>query len=143
MRRLIAIALLASAALAAPTVGQAAPDDVVLGAEEYAPNGAGFGTAEPQRIFNGGVPSGLVKKIKWNNWGGPTASGKGRGFQYKPDGGYYRRTVKVKLRARRIGQCPGHSERAYLELRAQVQNKPGGHFGDWFSWSGSETICTF
>ena len=143
MRSLIALGLVASAVALTPTLSQGAPSDVVLGAEELAPNGAGFGTAEPNRIFNGGVPSGLVKKIRWKSWGSPTAKGKGRGFQYKPEGGYYSRTVKVDLRAKRIGQCPGHSKRAYTVLRARVQNKPGGHFGRWFSWSGAETICSF
>jgi hypothetical protein len=48
--------------------------------------------AEPRKIYNGGVPSGLVKRIHWKTWGSATSLGKGRGYQYKPEGGYYRRT---------------------------------------------------
>jgi hypothetical protein len=133
---LLVAVLMASAALAA------GPDDVVLGSAEFAaPSGDGFGEVEPRRIYNGGVASGLVKKIRWKHWGAPTAVGTGRGHQYKPGGGYYRRTVTVELKARRLGQCPGDPRPAYTMLRARFQEKPGGRFGDWFSWSGAESIC--
>ena len=75
------------------------------------------------------------------HWGAQSSLGKGRGYQYKPEGGYYDQLVKVELRAKRLGTCPGHSKRAYTKLRARVQKKPGGHYGEWFSWSGSQNIC--
>jgi len=115
---------------------------VVLGSPDlYAPTGRGFGTAEPRRIFNGGATSGLVRKIHWRHWGAPTANGKGQGFQYKPEGGYYDKPVRVKLRAKRIGHCAGHPKRAYTVLQAKVEDKPGGDLGDWFRWAGLRTIC--
>jgi hypothetical protein len=49
--------------------------------------------------------------------------------------------VTVELRARKLGQCPGESGRAYTQLLARFQKKPGGKFGHWFSWSGAATIC--
>lgn len=120
----------------------ASPDDVVLGSADYlAPYAKGFGTKEPRRIYNGGATSGLVRKIHWRNWGSRTAKGIGRGYQYKPGGGYYSRSVRVKLRARRLGHCPGHPKRAYTRLRAKFQEKPGGDYGRWFSWAGSDDIC--
>jgi hypothetical protein len=49
--------------------------------------------------------------------------------------------VTVELRARRLGHCSGESGRAYKRLFARFQKRPGGRFGDWFSWSGSDSIC--
>ena len=118
-------------------------DSVVLGSADFAPNGKGFGNAHPRRIFNGGDPSGLVRKIDWKHWGSPRATGKGRGYQFKPQGGYYGRTVAVELKASHIGRCPGHPRRAYTKLRARMQTKPGGHFGRWFTWAGASSICSF
>jgi hypothetical protein len=37
----------------------------------------GYGHAKPHKIFNGGDPTGLVKKIHWNSWGGRRATGTG------------------------------------------------------------------
>ena len=114
---------------------------VVLGSREFAPNGWGFGTAHPKRIFNGGVPSGLVHDIKWKRWGKKVAIGKGLGHQYKPEGGYYSKHVVVRMRARRLGRCPGAKVRAYRQLAVSFQNRPGGSFGRWFLWSGAGSIC--
>jgi hypothetical protein len=138
------VAALALGAMAwAGGAGAQGGSDVVLGSEDYAPNGDGFGEVEPAKIFNGGVPSGLIRQVKWKHWGDPTARGRGLGSQYKPGGGYYRRPVKVRLRAKRIGTCPGHPERAYTKLLARFQKRPGARFGEWFSWSGSDQICSF
>jgi hypothetical protein len=49
---------------------------------------AGWGTAKPARIFNGGDPSGLVTHIRWASWGGSTANGHGLNWIFKPGGGY-------------------------------------------------------
>jgi hypothetical protein len=60
---------------------------VALGSAGFAPNGAGFGTAHPQEIFNGGDPSGLVTKIRWKHWGAGAAVGSGLNAIFKPGGG--------------------------------------------------------
>jgi len=129
-------------ALGMASSASSAPDDVVLGSPDlYAPIARGFGTAEPRRIYNGGAASGLVRKISWKHWGAPTAKGEGQGFQYKPEGGYYDKPVRVKLRAKRIGQCGAHPKRAYTVLQAKFEDRPGGDFGGWFRWAGLRTIC--
>lgn len=114
---------------------------VVLGSREFAPNGWGFGKPHPKRIFNGGVPSGLVHGIRWKRWGKKVAIGKGLGHQYKPEGGYYSKHVVVRMRARRLGRCPGTRVRAYRQLAVSFQDRPGGSFGRWFLWSGAGSIC--
>ncbi len=139
-----ALVLALVAAIVGGQMAVAAPDDVVLGSVDYAaPYGKGFGTEKPRRIYNGGATSGLVRKIDWKHWGARVAKGVGRGYQYRPGGGYYRRTVGVKLRARRLGHCPGHPKLAYTKLSAKFQQRPGGSYGNWFPWSGSKDICSY
>ena len=143
-----AIVLVAAGALV-ETTASAAPENnrgknsVVLGSKKYAPYGKGFGKAKPRVVFNGGAASGLVKRIAWRNWGARRSIGRGRGYQYRPGGGYYSRTVGVRFRAYDIGHCRGSGKRAYTRLQARFQRKPGGKFGDWFDWSGSGTICSY
>jgi hypothetical protein len=145
----LCITLLAIALLGAGQAGSALPsrqaaEIVVLGSKDYlAPFGKGWGKARPRKISNGGAASGVVRKIHWRNWGGSTARGQGRGFQYRPNGGYFRRTVSVRLRAKRIGHCRGGSGPAYTGLRAQYQKKPGGPYGKWFDWAGDRNICRY
>ncbi len=113
---------------------------VVLGAEKFAaPYGKGFGKKTPKTIFNGGDPNGLVTEIHWRGWGRDSATGKGLGNQFKPGGGYYSKHVKVQLEARKLGTCGKH--RAYTQLAARFQRRPGGHFGRWLLWSGAKSIC--
>jgi hypothetical protein len=114
---------------------------VVLGSKKFAPYGKGFGKVKPRIVFNGGVPSGLVRKVKWSRWGEPVALGHGRGSQYKPDGGYYKKPVGVRFRAQKLGKCRGSRRQAYTQLRFQAQRKPGGKYGAWMYWSGSTSIC--
>jgi hypothetical protein len=114
---------------------------VVLGSKKFAPTGEGFGKAHPKTIFNGGVPSGLVKSIDWDHWGSRSALGAGRGSQYKPSGGYYKHSVGVRLRAYNLGHCKGSRKSAYTRLQARFQKKPRGKYGKWFDWSGSKSIC--
>lgn len=136
--------MVAVAAAVALTVPAAASGKVVLGSKDWAaPYGEGWGTAKPRKIDNGGVPSGIVVKIRWRHWSDAIARGKGRGHQYKPGGGYYRKRVDVKLRAQRIGTCPGEKGRAYKHLKAKFRKRPGGPYGDWFSWSGDKNLCTY
>jgi hypothetical protein len=114
----------------------------LLGSKDFAgPYGAGFGAIKPKRIYNGGVPSGLVEKIRWRRWGKPVAIGWGLGHGYRPSGGYYAKHIRIKFRAKRIGYCQGSNWPAYTRLLVRAQKKPGGRFGRWFSWSGSSSIC--
>jgi hypothetical protein len=136
------LAAIVLAALACVPASALSAQEPVLGAQEFAaPYGEGFGTAHPQTVFNGGVPSGLIESISWSRWGDPVAFGRGLGHQYKPRGGYYRHPVQVRLRAEKLGTCPGKARPAYRRLKAKFQKKPGGAFGPWFLWSGADTIC--
>jgi hypothetical protein len=112
---------------------------IVLGAQAFAPNGTGWGTAEPAEIFNGGDPSGLVATIHWRSWGGPTAIGWGRTSIFKPQGGYYRQQVRIELRAGGLGRCGG--QRAYTQLSVRGPSRPGGPLGPWGSWSDAPSLC--
>jgi hypothetical protein len=124
-------------ATASQSAGASGP--VVLGAPAFAPNGTGWGKAHPSEIFNGGDPSGLVTDIHWRTWGGPTAIGFGRNAIFKPGGGYYRKQVRIKLRAESLGNCGGR--RAYTRLSVRVPARPGGPLRPWRSWAGAGTIC--
>lgn len=99
------------------------------------PYGKGWGKSRPKTIYNGGVPSGLVTKIRWTGWGSAEAQGRGKVATYRPGGGYYNKLVKIKLRALGLGTCASRpSKPAYTRLLAKVQEKPGGRYGEWFLW---------
>ncbi len=145
MTRRIVLALLVALALVG---GLAAPADArphrnaVLGSKTYyAPYGQGWGTRRPATVFNGGVPSGLISNITWKGWGNKKARGYGLGNQYRPEGGYYAKKVKVQLIARSMSRCTRNGPRAYTKLYARFQARPGGPFEKWFSWSGPGRIC--
>jgi hypothetical protein len=115
---------------------------IVLGSPGYMGRyGKGWGKVRPNTIFNGGVPSGLVKKIRWRDWGRAIAYGRGKVAIYRPRGGYFNRLGRVKLRASRIGKCPGSSRRAYTKLMVRVQRRPGGRYRKWRNWAGDTSIC--
>lgn len=103
--------------------------------------GKGFGKAKPSVVFNGGSPGGLADKIRWRNWGGKTATGRGVIAAYRPEGGYYAKRVPIQLRATRLGRCPGGKRRAYTRLVARSHDRPGGRYGDWFPWTLD--LCDF
>jgi hypothetical protein len=114
----------------------------VLGASDFAsPGGRGWGKFKPRTIDNGGVPSGLVSKIRWRGWGKRIARGRGRTSIYKPRGGYYPGLVPVELRASNLGRCSSGGPLAYRHLSFRVPSKPGGRFGRWLAWSGAHTLC--
>lgn len=121
---------------AVPAIASA---NVVLGAQAFAPNGKGWGTAEPAEIFNGGDPSGLITEVRWTSWGGATARGVGRNPIFKPHGGYYRKAVAIRLKASGLGRCAGQP--AYTRLSVREPKRPGGPLGPWRSWSGAASIC--
>lgn len=121
---------------------------VVLGSKLYAPRGEGFGTVAPATIFNGGVPSGLVTEISWQNWGAPAATGTGLTSVYMPQGGYYPDPGAIQLFASEIAKCRKRNGKrgkqlAYRQLYVSVVEYPGGPFGETFKWSGTRSICRF
>lgn len=129
--------------LVVPAHSPASVREPVLGSKKFVGKfGAGFGRYKPRKIFNGGDPNGLVQKIDWRGWGRASAKGHGRGFQFRPGGGYYSDTVVVRLRAKKLGRCKGSKRAAYTQLRAQFQKKPGSSkYSRWFKWGGQKTIC--
>jgi hypothetical protein len=114
---------------------------VVLGSPHYVTDGQGFGAAHPSRIFNGGVPSGLVTQVHWTGWGKATARGRGLNPLYLPQGGYFDRRGRILLRAQKIGTCPDGTGPAYTQLWFRIPQWPGGPHGPWMKWSGSKTLC--
>jgi hypothetical protein len=114
---------------------------IVLGSKSFAPNGSGWGTSRPSSIFNGGDPSGYVDRIHWSRWGGHVARGHGRNAIFRPNGGYYSRRVRIKLRASHLGRCHKGGPRAYRRLSFRAPSRPGGPLGPWTLWSGKHTLC--
>jgi len=140
VRHLIKIMLIAALAVAASVVAvvpaQSAQRGVpVLGsARHYAPYAKGFGTAHPRKIDNGGVPNGIVFRIRWRHWGANRAIGRGMTYLYKPRGGYYRRAGRIVLRAQRLGSC-GNGRPAYTLLKARTARRPRVPVsGPWRTW---------
>lgn len=129
----------ASAALSRSPIPD--PGRVVLGSKRFMPNGEGFGTVAPRTISNGGDLSGLITHVRWHHWGSRIALAMGRNYIFSPHGGYYRHPVRVRLKANKIGHCPGSNRRAYRKLHIRAPRKPGGRLGRWRSWSGSKSIC--
>jgi hypothetical protein len=101
---------------------------------------AGWGTAEPSFIDNGGDPSGRVTKIRWQNWGLSRATG---------DGLIAVPSIKVKsyvlmraeLRASRIGHCTPGGPRAYTLLQIRTAPRPSGKFSKWELWNLRTNLC--
>lgn len=136
-----AVAAAVAAGTTAAASGGSAP---VLGSPHYihGRGAEGFGTVAPRTIYNGGVPSGRVAHIKWTGWGRRTANARATGNIYRPGGGYYP-PLAVRLRASRLGVCPGESRRAYRVLEFRAPQWPGGPLGPWTKWSGSRTLCDY
>ncbi len=131
--RITVAAIVLAVAASAPAE---AAGEVVLGAPGlYGEHGLGWGTERPSEIFNGGVPSGYVQEVGWENWGGRIARGSGLVPTYRPGGGYYAKRVPIRLRASRIRTCPGESGRAYTRMIVRHRTKPGGPWSDWFPWT--------
>ena len=141
-------ALLVSSAALAPTNSAAETETLgrvpVLGARSFmAPYGEGWGTAHPRRIDNGGVPSGIVSRIRWRHWGADRAFGRGLTSIYRPRGGYYKRPGRIVLRAQRLARCRSGGRPAYTRLRYRIVRRPGGPIvGPWRSWASRPgNIC--
>ena len=140
VRSLLALLTAAAVLLGGVAVATAA-GSVVLGSERFAPNGSGWGTVAPHRIDNGGVPSGIAFHLKWKSWGGKAARAHGKTYGYKPQGGYYRKPVRIVLRAHHLGRCKADGTRAYRRLTARVAKRPGGPLGQPFLWAGQRNLC--
>jgi hypothetical protein len=122
------------------TTYRLASGPVVLGGKVYgAPTGSGWGAPHPSFISNGGDASGSILGVRWSDWGGEVAHGRGRHPIFRPHGGYYRRPVVALLKGTDLGECEGH--RAYLRLLIKEPRRPGGPFGPWRSWAGPQTLC--
>jgi len=131
-------------AIAGGQTASGGPAEPVLGSATFAgPNGEGWGTTRPAKVYNGGDPSGLVKEIHWVSWGGKTATGFGLNFIFKPHGGYYSQPVIIELRASGLGRCSAGGPSAYGRLSVRAPERPEGQLGPWFSWSGAKTLCKF
>lgn len=141
LRRLgVLLALVGCVGLAAATSALAARQ-VVLGSADFAPNGTGFGTSHPRRIYNGGDANGSVFDIHWYRWGGHTAFGVGKQPMFKPAGGYYRLPVLARLHGVARGRCYPGGLLAYTRLYVRSQTRPGGPFGRTYLWSGAHSLC--
>jgi hypothetical protein len=115
---------------------------VVLGVKGLFPRGsAGWGTAHPRYIFNGGDPNGTAWKLRWTGWGGPVARAQGLTWIFKPTGGYFRKPGNIELQASRTGRCTANGPRSYTRLLARESLRPGGPLGPWFAWNGLATLC--
>lgn len=115
---------------------------IVLGSKSYyAPQARGWGSVKPRVIYNGGDPAGLVSRINWYGWGGPSAIGWGLTSIFKQNGGYYGKLVRAELRATDIGRCSARGPLAYRRLYAREPSRPGGPLGKWFRWSGTGNVC--
>jgi hypothetical protein len=114
---------------------------VVLGSRHVVAHGVGWGTPRPPEIFNGGVPNGKAWRIRWENWAGSVARGRGLTWIYRPHGGYYGKPGRIELRAYMIGRCSPESGRTYLHLKARESIRPGGPLGRWFEWGGWRDLC--
>jgi len=113
----------------------------VIGAKGFGgPSAIGWGTYRPNQLFNGGDPSGRILAIVWNRWGEPRAYGQGKGWIFKPEGGYYAHPVDVDLRASDLGHCTPTGPVTYRRLSVRYPTRPRGSLGPWSAWSGS--LCS-
>lgn len=118
----------------------------VLGSAVFAgPNGEGWGTVRPAKVYNGGDASGQIREIHWTSWGGKTAIGYGLNAIFKPHGGYYPQPVIVEVRASGLGKCTSDGPPAYTHLSVRSPTKPDGPLGAWHAWeySPSKGLCEF
>ena len=74
----------------------------------WGPNQQGYGKAHPSVIFNGGDPTGMIRNIRWKDWGAQQATGTGQAEYVWPgtsvaDNGFSPAAVV----AYRLGTCHG------------------------------------
>lgn len=109
-----------SPAKKAPATTAAAPvaSNATLGLPGWgvgATNQQGFGETRPSTIYNGGDPTGLVNNVKWNSWGGKTATGTGVAEYVAPGQIVADGTMEpVKVVAFNLTTCGGHPAYRYV-----------------------------
>lgn len=75
--------------------------------EQQTPNQKGFGAARPARLDAGGNPTGIVEDIRWQSWGGPTATGSGTATYLAPGQATAEgRPERATIVAGDLGRCP-------------------------------------
>ena len=96
---------------------------------------SGYGLARPATIYNGGDPSGRVTSIRWDSWGGPTATGHGTAYYIPPTAtaaiGTFRPATVVAFNR---GEC--HGQITYLALEWYFPT-----MGESFVPSGHQELC--
>lgn len=90
----------------------------------------GYGRVEPETVFNGGDPSGMVDHVRWRGWGTHRAVGIGRGWfpRGRAQPGFRRATVK--LVASGLGACRGRTAYTGIEFFFLVSGRyeRGAHY---------------
>ena len=89
--------------------GASAAGNLPVLAGPWAPGQKGYGHVKPATIFNGGDPTGLVKAIHWNSWGGRRATGTGTALYVGPHQfvaeGKFENGARIVLF--QLGRCDG------------------------------------
>ena len=139
--RMLLLALLGLSLLWFTSPSPASSNQPVLGHKSYGPPpfGKGYGAVRPKIVSHGGAQSGYFFGVRWQRWGAPIAIGTGRGYWYKPGGGYYERPIRIRLRAKRLERCGVGGRLAYSVLQIKRQKRPDGGF---FPWSSGLSICS-
>lgn len=106
--RMTFVAMAAAAVLGTGAAAWAASPVPVL-AGPWAPHQEGYGHVKPRTIFNGGDPTGLVRTIHWNSWGGRRAIGTGTALWETPNqpvaAGRFEKGARIVLF--QLGSCHG------------------------------------
>ncbi len=133
-RRLIALAVAASVIALAPAATAASAP--TLG-RSWAPSQQGYGHVAPRTIFNGGDPTGLVKRVRWSHWGAARAIGHGIGDWVWPGQSVAAGSTAVAATvvAWDLGSC--HGKRAYRKIDWYFPTR-----GDAFDPRDYINICT-
>ena len=109
-RKAAVVAMTAAIVLGAGAVASAAAQLPVL-AGPWSSGQKGYGHVKPHTIFNGGDPTGLVKTIHWNSWGGRRATGTGTALWVGPNQSVAQGTFETGVRVVlfQLGRCDGRS----------------------------------
>ncbi len=83
----------------------------------------GNGRVKPRTVFNGGDPTGLVRKIRWYSWGVAHAVGSGITNYVGPHQGVLQGTQeRAKIVLFQLGRCNGR--RAYDAIDCSSPSTP-------------------
>lgn len=94
---------------AATTSSAQASGEVRFSAPSANRIGRGYGQVRPSEISFGGDPTGTVRDITWDSWGGRTAIGHGTGSYVSPGESVSQsKPTPVTIRLSSIGTCDGH-----------------------------------